>query len=206
MFKIFRFTLTSLSLALFACTSQPPPTNTPDTTTIPNTNSEPIPAPTATSISITDTPLPNPTDPAPLPATLIINGVTQTSGVGTYCWKTQKPSGESVNACADTTGVPTAIDPLKATIPVQGQLTLPITDPPQQLVLTAYQALPALELSDKTDGYRWWNFNEGFITPLSLQSSQAINIKLNRGLYVFYVFAAWDGKGDVSYGFLVDVN
>lgn len=191
-----------------ACASPvTPPANTPDIRTNPATeNIFPTIEPVTSPSSDPGTSVPAATDQSPPPATLTINGITQTSGVGTYCWNFKTGNGESVDACADKIGIPTAIDPLKAASPVKGQLTLPLSDPPSQLVLTAYHALPTLELSEKTGGYRWWNFTEGYISPLSLETSQEINIKLDRGLYVFYVFAVWDGKGDVSYGFLVNVK
>ena len=186
-----------------ACTS---PVTPPAITPNPNPDSYFDTTPVASPNANTDIPLPTPIDQSPPPAILTIKGISQTSGVGTYCWNTKTATGESVNACADKIGIPTAIDALKATSPVKGQLVLPLNDPPSQLVLTAYQALPALELPEKTGGYRWWHFNEGYITPLSLQASQEINVKLDRGLYIFYLFAVWEGKGDVSYGFLVRVD
>jgi len=187
-----------------ACASPvTPPANTPHTDPDSFFDATPIASP---NMNTDEIPVPAPTDQAPPPATLTINSITQTSGIGTYCWNFKTANGESVDACADKIGIPTAIDPLNASSPVKGQLTLPLSDSPSQLVLTAFHALPTLELPEKTGGYRWWHFTEGFITPLSLQASQEINIKLDRGLYVFYVFAVWEGAGDVSYGFLVNVE
>jgi len=203
--KTFHYSAILITIFLSACTSQPATASVPNINTNPTVsiNTDPTVANPGANTEVPPSNLP---DQSPPPATLTINGISQTSGVGTYCWNGTTATGESVNACADKIGIPTAVDPLKANSPVKGQLSLPLIDSPSQLVLTAYQALPALELSDKAGGYRWWNFTEGFISPLSLQASQEINIKLDRGLYVFYVFAVWESKGDVSYGFLVDVK
>jgi len=201
---LYSYIVIFIVIAGSACASPvTPPANTPHIDSDSFFDATPIASPNANT---GETPIPAPTDQIPPSAKLTINGTTQTSGVGTYCWNFKTGNEESVDACADKIGIPTAIDPLKASSPVKGQLTLPLSDPPSQLVLTAFHALPTLELPEKTGGYRWWNFTEGYISPLSLQASQEINIKLDRSQYVFYVFAVWEGKGDVSYGFLVNVE
>lgn len=168
----------------------------------PATNTEQSTAPTPASL------FQNPADTSPPPATLTINGATQTAGVGTYCWNTPTSPSESVEACVDKVGVPTAPDPLRSSSPVNGILTLPLNDPPTQLVLSIFPAsdVNEIKLPDATGDNRWWNFIEGYTSKLSLQTSQEIHQQLQPGLYVFYVFAVWEGKGDVSYGFLVEVK
>jgi len=113
-----------------------------------------------------------------------------------------------MDACVDKVGVPTARNPLSSVSPVTALLTLPLNDPPTQLVLTVFPASNVNEIKspDITGDHRWWNFIEGYISQLALQTSQEIKQELQPGLYVFYVFAVWDGKGDVSYGFLVEVK
>jgi len=159
---------------------------------------------------VSPTPVPTlagtPSDGSPPPAVLEIDGVTQTAGVGTYCWSGQTASGETVSACADMIGIPTAPEPLIASSPVMARLSLPLAEPPSQLSLSAFQVSSVHELPDTAGEYRWWSFTEGFTSELSLQTSQEINLELEPGLYVFYVFAVWDGQGDVSYGFLVEVQ
>jgi hypothetical protein len=161
-----------------------------------------------TPTSTPDTTVANPPDTSPPPATLTINGATQTAGVGTYCWSTTTAPSESVQACVDKIGVPTARDPLTSTSPVMGLLTLPLNDPPTQAVLSVFPAsdINEIKLPDDTGENRWWNFIEGFTSILSQQTSQEIKQELQPGLYVFYVFVIWEGKGDVSYGFLVEVK
>jgi hypothetical protein len=179
----FPFLLTILCIiVLTACTST---TNTTPTTLFPTETSS---------------------DGAPPPASLEINGTTQIAGVGTYCWSGPTSSGEMVNACADMIGVPTEHDPLISSSPVIAQLSLPLSEAPSQLALSAFEVSNAHELPETAQGYRWWSYTEGFTSQLPLQTSQEINVELEPGLYVFYVFAVWEGKGEVSYGFLVEVN
>ena len=159
-----------------------------------------------TPTSSPNIPAANPPDGSPPPATLEIDGSTQTAGVGTYCWNGLTASGETVNACADMIGIPTEHDPLISSSPVTARLNLPLAEAPSQLSLSAFQVSSAHELPDSARGYRWWTYTEGFTSELPLQTSQEINLELEPGLYVFYVFAVWEGKGDVSYGFLVQVN
>ncbi len=40
---------------------------------------------------------------------------------------------------------------------------------------------------------------------MPLERESVINLSLEPGLYVMNVFVKWEGKGDVSYGFLVKV-
>ena len=47
---------------------------------------------------------------------------------------------------------------------------------------------------------------EGLSRELALETSQEVTLEQDPGLYVFYVFAVWKGKGDVSYGVLVAVK
>jgi len=105
----------------------------------------------------------------------------------------------------DKVGIPTAQDPLRSSSPVKGRLSLPLAEVPNQLTLSAFQVTSAHELPETAGGYRWWTYTEGYTSELSPQTSQEINLELDPGLYVFYVFAVWEGKGDVSYGFLVEV-
>jgi hypothetical protein len=151
-------------------------------------------------------PTQTPSDSTPPPASLEINDTTQIAGIGTYCWSGPTDSGEVVNVCADMIGIPTQHDPLTSSSPVVGLLTLPLAEAPSQLSLSAFEVSRAHELPETAQGYRWWSYTEGFTSQLPLQTSQEINVELEPGLYVFYVFAVWEGKGDVSYGFLVEVN
>jgi len=156
----------------------------------------------------TFTPVKSPSDGSPPPATLEIDGKTQMAGVGTYCWSSPTGVGESVSMCADKIGLPTVSDPVSSSSPVTARLILPLNDLPKQLTLSVFQATAENEvkLEVDTDQFRYWMPGAGTNQELALQTVQEITIELKPGLYVFYVFAVWEEKGDVSYGFLVEVK
>ena len=169
--------------SLAACTTAMPPTQLPST---------PTPTPAAP-----------PSDGSPPPASLEIDGATQTAGVGTYCW-----TSATTGMCVDKIGLPTIKDPLIGTSPVKARLTLPLADAPTQLALSVFPASEGNEV--KLDGgdeeFLYWMPAEGLSRELALETTQEITLELDPGLYVFYVFAVWEERGDVSYGFLVDVQ
>lgn len=160
---------------------------------------------TPTELPPTPTPTPaaQPSDGSPPPASLEIDGVTQTAGVGTYCW-----TSATTGMCVDKIGLPTVKDPLVATSPVKARLTLPLADAPTQLALSVFPASEGNEV--KVDGgdeaFLYWMPAEGLSRELALETSQEITLELDPGLYVIYVFAVWEEKGDVSYGFLAEVQ
>src|SRR6266545_397321 len=54
-----------------------------------------------------------PSEIKPPPATLTIKDVTQTGGIGSYCW-TDDPGAQTSILCADMAGIPTSGEPLIA--------------------------------------------------------------------------------------------
>lgn len=158
---------------------------------------------TPTEAHPTLTPVSMPSDGSPPPASLEIDGVKQTAGVGTYCW-----TSAITGMCVDKIGLPTVKDPFIATSPVAARLTLPLADTPTQLVLSVFPATEANEVKVDESGedFHYWMPAEGLTRELALQTSQELTLELDPGLYVFYVFVVWEGQGDVSYGFLVDVQ
>ncbi len=138
----------------------------------------------------------------PPPATLEINGITQTSAIGTYCWSEVGKGG----VCADMIGIPTPKEALMTSSPITAYLRLPITTAPANLYLNVIRVSDKDEMTADARGYRWWNFQEGKSSELPLQSQQAIRLDLDPGLYVLSVSVWWDKKGDVMYGFLLDVQ
>ena len=169
--------------SLTACTAVMPPTEVPATPTL--------------------TPVPIPSDGSPPPASLEIDGATQTAGVGTYCWTT-----DTSGMCVDKIGLPTPREALTATSPVHARLTLPLAEAPVQVALSVFPATESNEVQVNGGGeeFQYWMPAEGLNRDLALQTSQDITLELDPGLYVFYIFAVWEGKGDVSYGFLVEVK
>jgi hypothetical protein len=156
-----------------------------------------------TPTEVPPTPTALPTDGSPPPASLEIDGATQTAGVGTYCW-----TSDTTGMCVDKIGLPTTKDPLTTTSPVNARLALPLPEAPTQLQLSVFPATEGNEVKVNGGGedFLYWMPAEGLNRELALQSSQEITLELDHGLYVFYVFAVWEEKGDVSYGFLVEVQ
>ena len=136
---------------------------------------------------------------SPPPTMLEINGVTQTSAIGTYCW--------SGGGCADMIGIPTPMEALQISSPITADLRLPIDTSPSVLLFTIIHVTEKDEMQGNAGGYRWWNYEaEGRRLELPLRSQQEIQIDLDPGLYVWKIQVWWDGKGDVIYGFLVEVH
>jgi len=143
---------------------------------------------------------------SPLPAILEINGNQQTSGIGNNCWKAEN---ETPMLCADTFSIITPRQPLLTGSPFTAHLRLPLQELPDELGFSVTQVMDKNESYEaRNDFFRAWNFNineENWRNLLSERESD-INLTLPSGLYVFNVFAKWEGKGDVSYGFLVKVS
>ena len=145
---------------------------------------------------------------APEPSYLEINGQVQTAEVGSYCWDYTDENGKPVGgACMDSIGISTPIDPLPAESTITAQFSLPYATPPDRLSLHVFPASSENEISlEEGAALRLWSYTEGAIRKLDLQPRQQVIIELEPGLYVFSVSAGWDVKGEVMYGFLVEVK
>ena len=145
---------------------------------------------------------------APAPAYLEINGQFQTAKVGSYCWDYTDENGKPVGgACKDSIGISTPIEPLPAEKIITAQFSLPYATLPDRLALEVFAASSENEvlLEDGAD-LRLWSYTDGIKVELDLQPRQEVKIELEPGLYVFYASAEWDDKGEVMYGFLVEVK
>ena len=99
------------------------------------------------------------------------------------------------------------MEALTLSSPVMAHLSLPIDTSPTVLLLTVIPVTEKDEMQVNASSYRWWNFEaEGRRSELPLQSKQDIQIDLDPGLYVWNIQVWWDQKGDVIYGFLVEVQ
>lgn len=141
-------------------------------------------------------------------AILNINGTEQISGIGSYCWSESGPG-----ACADMIGIITPKEPLAASSHFTAHLSLPLREPPQELHFNIIQAADYDEIKLAINGSRAWRLKESKIKvgnyptlPLLLESESDMNLSLEPGLYVLNVFARWKNKGDVTYGFLIEVH
>jgi len=145
---------------------------------------------------------------APEPSYLKINGQVQTAKVGSFCWDYTDENGTPVGgACQDSIGISTPIEPLPATKTITAQLSLPYAAPPDRLALEVFAASSENEVPlEEGADLRLWSYTDGIKVELDLQPQQEVKIELEPGLYVFYMSAGWNVKGDVMYGFLVEVK
>lgn len=151
-----------------------------------------------------------PTTPVPtpyplLPATLRVEGQEQLAGIGTYCWPERVEGDTITHVCRDMVGIPTPHEPLQVQSTFTAQLELPLEASPSHLNLRVTPVTPEDE-AQGPDEWRWWEFGEGEDHVLPLSSQAEIELTLQPGLYVWNLFAAWENVGDVSYGFLVEVE
>ncbi len=142
----------------------------------------------------------------PPPATLEINGTTQESGIGSYCWSGAE-STANLTQCTDAIGVVTARDPLITSTPYTGIFLFPMSDPPESLYITVMAVTAADEISAGADGsHRFWRPVSGWSGELPLKTRVENKFIEDPGLYVLQLNARWKNVGEVSYGFLVQVG
>jgi len=163
--------------------------------------------PTTDASDILPTFLPDMSGESPAPAYLEIDGQLQTAAVGSYCWDYIDMNNEPVGACSDSIGISTPIQPLPAKKTITAQLSLPYSTFPSILSLGVFTASNENEIPlEEESNIRLWSYLEGINRELALQPRQEVTIELEPGLYVFNLWAVWDDKGEVTYGFLVEVK
>jgi len=139
----------------------------------------------------------------PPQALLEIDGNEQSAGIGDSCWKVEN---ETYMVCADTFSINTPAKPLITRSPFTAHLRLPLQESPEELGFSAIRVTDDDEVNEGANDFRAWHYGlQGMEIQVPLERESDINISLEPGLYVFKVFAKWEGKGDVSYGFLVQV-
>jgi len=138
----------------------------------------------------------------PPPAVLEIDGNEQISGIGNNCWKAEN---ETYIICADTFSINTPAEPLLTRSPFIAHLLLPLQEPPEELGFSAIRVTDEDALNEGVKGV-WRDGLQGMEIQVPLERESDINLSLEPGLYVLKVFVKWEEKGDVFYGFLVQVN
>ncbi|KAF5422749.1 MAG: hypothetical protein C5S44_04275 [Candidatus Methanocomedens sp.] len=136
----------------------------------------------------------------PPPALLEIDGNEQIAGIGDSCWKGEE--------CADTFSIITPAEPLLTRSPFTAHLRLPLQESPEELGFSAIRVTDDDALrNEAVNDFRAWRYGlQGMNIQVPLERESDINLSLEPGLYVLKVFVKWEEKGDVSYGFLVQVN
>jgi WD40 repeat protein len=146
----------------------------------------------------------------PPPATLEVDGVTQTAAIGSYCWSSGGLISKSL--CADMAGIPTTRDPLVLTeFPVNAQFHFEIELVPDDVTMSVMPARSGQELVGPDNAHRFWNPSEGWSGSLSPKASfeypfQETEFVSGDGLYIILINAYWKDRGDASYGFLIQIG
>jgi hypothetical protein len=138
----------------------------------------------------------------PPPAVLVVDGQEQVSGIGSYCWSDLD---QGLSVCADAIGIITPEQPLVVPSTFTAQFRLAPERMPSELSLQATAVLPDDELLRVPAGTRAWSAAQGEQYALPLQQEPEVDLTLEPGLHVLYLFARWETYGDASYGFLVEV-
>jgi hypothetical protein len=140
---------------------------------------------------------------SPPPAILEIDGKEQSAGIGDSCWKIEN---ETYSICSDTFSINTPTKPLLTRSPFTAHLLLPLHEPPEELGFSAIRVTDDDALREAGNDFRAWRYGlQGMEIQVPLERESVINLSLEPGLYVMNVFVKWEGKGDVFYGFLVNV-
>jgi len=186
-----------LSACVPLATPQPPITPPPTQTVQPT----PIPLPTIATPTMT----PQLSQAAPPAATLTVNGVTQTAGVGSYCWVDQNAHPAN-QVCADLPGTLTSSKPLQTGTPYTAHFHLQEDYPPQSLYVSVMAISPTQEaMTAENNGLRLWKPAPGWGGSLPLKTESEYEFQEGNGLYAIQLNAEWKDLGWVTYGFLVQV-
>jgi hypothetical protein len=148
----------------------------------------------------------DPQEIEPPPAILTVAGQEQVSGIGSFCWNANARKGGQVGLCADTLGLPTAPEPLSVSGLFTATFQLPIAETPGELSLRIIPVTEQDQLDVGTAPWRWWPGGEGTLEALPLAQESAVALSLDPGLHVLSLFARWPERGDVVYGFLLEVG
>ncbi|MCX9025647.1 MAG: IPT/TIG domain-containing protein [Candidatus Methanoperedens sp.] len=129
-------------------------------------------------------------------------GINNSQGFGSYCLKDIW-----IGPCKDKIGILTLQEPLPVGSPFTAHLLLPLQDTPKVLQLSVIRVTSEDKLKGgEENAWQLWRFQEGKRFMLPLESEQDIELSLEPGLYVLKIGAAWKEKGNLSYGFLLEVR
>lgn len=156
-------------------------------------------------VTVERTAVAGPRSVEPPPAVLVVGPQTQVAGVGSYCWSGSSGGSESVAVCADMIGIPTAEEPLPVGGAFAARLELPLDEGPETLGLDVISVIDE-DMVETRDGFHWWRPKAGEHHELPLAAPHEFSLDLAPGRYVLSIFARWPGRGDVNYGFLIEVS
>ncbi|MBL8062084.1 MAG: hypothetical protein JNK32_03625 [Anaerolineales bacterium] len=143
-------------------------------------------------------------------ATLEVNGQTQEAGLGSYCW-----TSAGVNTCYDVAGISTPRDGLVLTdFPANAQIQFKTELAPDKVTMLVMPIKQGQELQGTDDFHRLWKWNSaemwwgaGLPPKIKIEYPfQEGEIGNEDGLYIIRIDASWQGWGDASYGFLIQIG
>lgn len=134
-----------------------------------------------------------------------VNGLKQQAEVGTFCWTKGFTS-----LCADASGIPTPTEPLvlaQSATPFLFHFELDDIAPIDDLSFYYFPVTSADVLSEVGADPIWWPYLDNmFRIPLTPTHTASVELTLPSGLYVFNLFVLWQGQGDGSFGYLVEIR
>lgn len=141
----------------------------------------------------------------PPPALLEIDGNNQSAGIGDFCWIVDN---ETYSICSDTFSIITPSEPLLTSSPFTAHLRLTLQESPKELEFSTIRVSDDYALLNETvNDFRAWDYSlRGIKIHVPFERESDINLSLEPGLYVFELFVEWEEKGQVRYGFLVQIN
>ena len=129
-------------------------------------------------------------------------GINSSQGFGSYCLKEIW-----IGPCKDKMGILTLQEPLPVGSPFTAHLLLPLQETPEELQLNVIRVTSEDKLKGgEENAWQLWRFQEGKRFRLALEREQDIELSLEPGLYVLKIGAGWKEKGNLSYGFLLEVR
>lgn len=138
----------------------------------------------------------------PPPAILTIDGREQTACITGYCWQ----QGDGTGICADAIGVTTDPEPIPAGSTLLAEFALPLEAPPERVQLSIFPASELVSTDPDRNNLLYWKPVTGDQYTLPPNQNPLIELTLKPGPYVFSLFVDWPDHGEVSYGFLVNVE
>jgi hypothetical protein len=119
-----------------------------------------------------------------------------------YCWQ----RGDGTSLCGDGFGVTTVTDPIPAGSTFMAEFEFLLETPPASVSLSVFPAYQPVPNAPESSDWLYWKAVPGDLFTLSPSQNPSIELTLEPGLYAFDLFVDWPEYGNVSYGFLVNVE
>ncbi len=206
--KIFPFLFSIL--ILIACQQAEISVEATNTLTPPSTNTE-TPQLTSAPTAFPTSEL-SPYYGEPQPATIIVNGKTYDSEIGTTQWIKLDSEGRQYIEIGDAFAIITSKEPVVVTSNLSFTLKLPIPINPTGLWYAIFPvADDEIKSQNPKEGVFRWSPNYEQQLSLPLLVEQQLSFSFDPGFYVLEVHASWGGKPpheelEADYGFFIELQ